>query len=206
MCAILGKPVFWHIFAMTAFSTAGGVFLLNNIKACVNEYFDDMFLNTAAAIGLLCSHLSRGLWGALYSQRFLGFKRTYLTLLVLQMGFGCTLPEVIDQRAAFLVWTVVLLSCLGGQVVVFSRVCSLNFGVKFFIIYTGVFAGSAIAAVLNVFVDRGISYKQALLSLNALNGISIVLLAFYKYRENMQWHTKTYAEYAEEHRDTISTY
>ncbi|OMJ82715.1 hypothetical protein SteCoe_16478 [Stentor coeruleus] len=135
--------IFWgYLLSAMASLVASASFKSIGIKLS----YDDTFLTIVGSVGSIMNGALRPLWGIFFDKT--SFKIVYLAILFIQIVLCFTFPSVYNYKAAFLIWIVIFMICLGGHSTILApisvRVYNHEVGSKVFSILTLSFGISCI--------------------------------------------------------------
>lgn len=108
-------------------STAYGYFVASNFKNYgIMKISEDSFLTLIGSLSSFFNGGGRFFWG-LISDKF-GFKKTYLTILIIQIINAATLRFASDVNIIYLIWVCLAMLCEGGNFVIFPPLSLKIFG------------------------------------------------------------------------------
>jgi len=125
---VFSKP-FILLFIMASCGATLGLFLVSIFKVYGGENInDDHFLTLVGSFGSVGNGCTRAVW-ALFFDKY-GFKKVYFTLLTIQAILAPTLSLVSSNKALYLIWYCLIMSCEGGHFAMFPSVTAKVFGLK----------------------------------------------------------------------------
>lgn len=89
---------------------------------------DDLFLTTVGSVGAASNGVSRFVWASLMD-RF-GYKKIFSCMLVIQAIIAGTFSSIADNKALYLIWYMISMSCQGGSLTMQPTITAKVFGPK----------------------------------------------------------------------------
>ncbi|OMJ68199.1 hypothetical protein SteCoe_34419 [Stentor coeruleus] len=164
---------FYQIFFGILFSGTAGLFFVASFKTVgLQLSYDDGFLTIVGSIGSIFNGTSRIFWGILIDKT--SFKTTYTCILTFQVILCLTFPLICNINYLFLIWTVIMFACLGGNYTLLPPIAIKLYGkitgvriYAFFICSMGL--ASIFVYFIQLYVIKFLGYDYLFLVLSGLS-------------------------------------
>lgn len=173
----------FYLWIMIILTSSYPFYIASNFKSYEQQDLnDDSFITLVGSLGAVMNGLSRGFWATL--QDFFGFKKVYLSLLVLEIVIAFTFVAVHKNKALYLIWTLISFSTLGGHFSIFAPLCAKIYGpTTGGKIFTFIFTGFATATLVNWVLtkqtsSKAIAYETLFYILASMAVVGMVLVIF----------------------------
>jgi MFS transporter, OFA family, oxalate/formate antiporter len=176
---------FLLIFFTFFFATGYPFIIVTDFKNySIGKLSDDEFITWVGSIGMFLNGSLRSLTGHLYDK--FGFKRTYFTILFLEIFTCLTFDLVSDNKYIFLIWVCIASVCLASQFVINIPEVARNFskqqGSKLIsVLFFAVLLSQSFQGLILIFVKAVVGYKLILVFEAILAGAA--LLCVYAYQK-----------------------
>mmetsp|Transcript_7399 Transcript_7399/g.8359 ORF Transcript_7399/g.8359 Transcript_7399/m.8359 type:complete len:178 (-) Transcript_7399:135-668(-) len=144
----------YFLWVMVILSSSYPYYIASNFKTYEQrDLHDDRFITLVGSLGAVMNGVSRGFWSTLMD--YIGFKATYLSLLILQISVSFTFVLIHEIKILYLIWVMISFSTLGGHFSIFPTLCAKIYGPQMGgKMYAFLFTGFATATVINWILSR----------------------------------------------------
>ena len=181
---VLKSRKIYQIFLMNFLSSGLGLLVASNFKTYgTGKINDDQFLTLVGSIGAAFNGGGRVLWGLMYDK--LSFKKVYFILLIIQIIFIATYDLICSFKAAFFIWTCILLFCEGGHFALFPALCLKEYGTAigskiYPVVYFAFPCSNFLQFGIIYFLKKSIGFNNIFWIFLGLTGLAFVLALLFK--------------------------
>lgn len=166
---------FMLLFGITLGILMSGVFLFFN-----RGHIPDHDLTLAGQLGFVFNAIGRICFGALSD--VIGFKKTYLIVMVLQLIVCIFIVPTRDNAFAYVFFVCLSLACEGAHFSLFPSLCSRTFGVaNGGLIFTFIFFAIPISAngIVAVYKNLGKNNADIFIIIGVITVLNLVIVFFF---------------------------